>query len=34
MKKWQNQTDSERTRDFGDYLYDFYSEMLQQKENI
>ena len=26
---WQSQTDSERSGDFGDYLYDFYPEMLQ-----
>lgn len=25
---WQSQTDSERSGDFGDYLYDFYPEML------
>lgn len=25
---WQSQTDSERNGDFGDYLYDFYPEML------
>lgn len=26
---WQSQTGSERSGDFGDYLYDFYPEMLQ-----
>lgn len=26
---WQCQTGSERSGDFGDYLYDFYPEMLQ-----
>ncbi len=26
---WQSQTGSERRGDFGDYLYDFYPEMLQ-----
>lgn len=25
---WQIQTGSERAGDFGDYLYDFYPEML------
>lgn len=25
---WQSQTGSERSGDFGDYLYDFYPEML------
>ena len=26
---WQSQTGSERSGDFGDYLYDFYPEMIQ-----
>lgn len=26
---WQSQTGSERSGDFGDYIYDFYPEMLQ-----
>ena len=26
---WHSQTGSERSGDFGDYLYDFYPEMLQ-----
>ena len=26
---WQSQTGSERSGDFGDYLYDFYPELLQ-----
>ena len=26
---WQSQTGSERSGDHGDYLYDFYLEMLQ-----
>ena len=26
---WQCQTGQERSGDFGDYLYDFYPEMLQ-----
>lgn len=25
---WQNQIGSKRSGDFGDYLYDFYPEML------
>ena len=26
---WQSRTGSERSGDFGNYLYDFYPEMLQ-----
>lgn len=26
---WKRETSSERCGDFGDYLYDFYPEMLQ-----
>ena len=26
---WQSQTGSQNDGDFGDYLYDFYPEMLQ-----
>ena len=26
---WKSQTGSERSGDFGDYLYDFYPETLQ-----